>query len=254
MSEQTKSTEQGDIRESLTDVIGGEPSAVYLLSPGISLGKNIDYKSPSMLDPDYLRGKEFGYVGGALRVHAVAYLHKFFPDATVITSTTTEGISHAKVQERELQAIWEKWGIPQPENIIREEKSESTATEMAELIRLIVQNNWKGKIVAITNDYHVSRTKAMLEQLPSLITSDPTFSEVWTKFKERADVNIVVQDAESILRIVSPKFKNMLDVVFMKEPWKSYKEKRIESERRGIKALEEGHYEPQPLRIKSTQN
>lgn len=175
MSEQTKSTEQGNISESLTHVIGGEPSAVYLLSPGVSLAKNVDYKSPSMLDPDYLRGEEFGYVGGALRVHAVAYLHKFFPDATVITSSTTEGISHAKVQERELRAIWEKWGIPQPENIVREEKSTSTATEMAELIRLIVQNDWKGKIVAITNDYHVPRTEAMLAQLPSLYYRRPYF-------------------------------------------------------------------------------
>src|SRR3989344_2852916 len=188
-----------DIPKQLEDNLGWKPTVIYLVSPGIAAGKNHDFKSPSMLEGEYFRGKSTGYIGGILRVWAVAYLHKYFPEAKIVTSSKIEGISHAEVQERELLNIWEKWNIPSPEQIIKEEKSTNTMTEMEELVHLIVDNGWRGNIVAVTNDYHVPRVIKTLDCLPSLILpNDPSFEDIWERFKNMVGVNLSVKDAESI--------------------------------------------------------
>src|SRR5579863_6270144 len=114
--------------------------------------------SPDIADPE----QKFGYLGGILRIHAVATLYEAIPDIKIITSSTVKGISHAQVQERELKTIFDKRDVNIPDgSIIREEKSDSTKTELVELIRLILKNNWQGAIVALTNDYHIERSKEM---------------------------------------------------------------------------------------------
>lgn len=253
------------LKETITEVIGGKPSVIYLMSGGVAIPKELreevkkrgtdflteeDFHSTTMRDPDFADGYKFGYLGGALRVYAVGYLHEYFPEATIITSSTVKGISHADVQERELRALWEKCGIEQPKHLLQEPRSNSTRTELAELIRMIVDNNWHGLVIAVTNDYHrFPRTEATLSHLPQLITpQDPGFMEVWGKFKAKDDVELVIRDAESILKLVDPKFKAMLETVFTKEPWKSYRETRVEAEEGGFQAIEENAYDSQKVR------
>lgn len=262
-----ETNEPSVIRESLESYVGGKPRAIYLISPGVAKGVNVDFKSATMLGEDYLRGTIHGYNGGILRIWAVADLYKFFPDTEVITSSISPAnkdtelsapISHAQVQERELRRVWKKRGVKAPESIIKEENSISTITELAELVKLIVQNGWCGNIVGVTNDYHVERTTKMLERLPSLLdVSKPEytlykdFGKTWREFKrkeENGEVSIEIKGAESILSLTDPKFKHALRSAFSQEPWKSSLELRELWEEKGIEALESQNYESQPLK------
>lgn len=267
----TEVSQSADIQKSLQDYLGVKPSAVYLISPGVAKGEDGLYRSTTMLGKDHLRGGYGGYIGGILRVWAVADVYKFFPQNTqVITSSISpagertglvETVSHAEVQEKELRRVWEKRGVIPPTTILKQENSFNTITELAELVMLIVESNWNGTVVAVSNDYHTKRIARMLERLPSLL--DPTkpeyarykdFAEVWEKFKAKEQqgvVNVVVKGAESILKLTDPKFKHALDNAFSQDPWKSALELRELVEERGVEALDTGSYSSKPLIIKS---
>jgi len=238
--------------EILTHMLHGQPDVVYLMSGGVAPGVHMDYRSTSMLDPDMADGYTFGYLGGALRVHATAELHRYFPHATIITSSVVNGISHAKVQERELRALWEKWGVEPPVHVLREEKSSSTRGELAALVRMIRENDWKGSIVAVTNDYHVPRALTTLEHLPELIIpDDPSFADVWSQFQSQNDVQLNIQSAESVLKVVNPKFEAMLQKAFLQDPWKSSLATREKKEQEGREAIVAKTYDPQKAREKT---
>jgi len=249
--------------DALIRLLGAEPTAVYILSPGFSTAADGEKSTQTLRSPDSLRNI-YGYIGGTLRVHALAALHEYFPDAAIVTCSitpqtdTTDYVSHAQIQERELREIWEKRNVAPPKEILRQEKSYSTITELGELVRLIIEKDWEGLIVATTNEYHIKRTEAMLERLPTLIKQvlpdDQTFEQVWAEFKQKVQDGIVtlrIQDSESICAAANPKFENVFDHIAHNEPWKTGIEDREIAEEKGYQALVDGSYQPQPLKART---
>jgi uncharacterized SAM-binding protein YcdF (DUF218 family) len=82
-----------------------------------------------------------------------------FSELRFVTTSRVESDapSHASVMQQELI----KKGVD-PTHILLEEKSISTATELVEMLKMAVANDWS-RLSVITSDYHLPRTQAMFE-------------------------------------------------------------------------------------------
>lgn len=176
-----------------------------------------------------------GFVtGGKARVFAAAEIAKMFPELTIVTTSMekSDRPSHASVQAAEL----EQRGVP-PEQILREEISVNTATELTELVKLAVAHQWT-RIAAITSDYHIPRCQAMWEMLDSIITyEDPEFREALVKFNDNGGQLSFVA-AESILERVSSKYARLFEEVRKSDSFVG----RLDAEARGLQDLRDGKY------------
>jgi len=206
------------------------PEAVFILSGGIKKTGEGKFKTLSYSDEDV-----HGFVtGGKARVVGAAELAKVFPEMKMVTTSAIEPDfpSHARVMADELI----KRETPE-DQVILEEKSIDTITELMEMIKMSVRENWK-KITILTSDYHIPRTKEMFRQLGSLVKDeDPEFDAALIKFKE-ANIEINFVSAEEILETTGHHFKSLIDKVRLTEGYK----KRLEAEERGLEDLKSGRY------------
>ncbi len=169
------------------------PEAIFLSSGGIKKTKDEKFKTLAYSDLDY-----HGFVsGGKARVLSGAELAKSFPEIKIVTTSVIEPDypSHASVMADELK----ERGVPE-DQIILEERSIDTLTELVEAIKIAVREDWKN-IAFISNGYHLPRFKEMFNRLESLIEKgeDQEFDEALEKFqKEKGIVGFI--SAEKILR------------------------------------------------------
>lgn len=231
--EEISSTEakEAKLRELLSDKEKGMPDAVFILSGGI---KKIEKKGEEQYHSLAYSDKDaFGLMGGGkARVLAASYVGKIFPDLKFVTTSKEKDMpSHATVMAKELQ----KRGIKK-KNILLEEESFSTLTELFQMVKIAVENNWVNLSV-ITNDFHIPRAEKILEKLEEFSKNDPCFVTSLKEFKERGiKVNFIA--AEDILGEISEHYKKLVERV-RKSP--EY-EKRMQMEQKGIDDLEEGKY------------
>lgn len=124
-----------------------------------------------------------------------------------------------------------------PEHILLEEKSISTATELVEMVKMTVANNWSN-ITIITSDYHIPRTQAIFKNLEAIINyDDPEFRQAISEFHARnCEVSFV--SAEEVLSNANPHYANLISKAHESEGYI----KRAAAEKQGLKDLSEGRY------------
>jgi hypothetical protein len=238
------------------DFNGQVPDVIVPLAGAIKpLKKEVKYSSPNdepALAWSNLSFEDFGdqglVTGGKARMLAAVEAAKLFPETTIVANSynrfNADEPTMAAVSRQELL----RRGVPDSQ-IMLEEESFSTFTELTELMKLAVQNNWT-KVSIITSDYHIPRTAEMMNQLTSLDKIAPAehiqeadeAMEALSTFNKRGG-RVAFIAAEDILRLVSHRYGEYLDNV---KQTSSYND-TLESEARGLAHLKSGNYHA-PLR------
>ena len=174
-------------------------------------------------------GDNFGALGDRLRVVAASCLFQDFPNYLVIASggkgqlkDIAEAPTVASVLKQELIDL----GVT-ADKIIEEDKSANTFEELQELKKIIIDNSLD-KIVVISNDYHLPRVQAFIDQDNQL--------RQWL-----AENRLSLQSAEEILMNNDPaQWQTMINKAYRSPVMKQ----RIKQEQAGVKAIKQGKYEP----------
>lgn len=203
-------------------IIGLAPEAIIVFSGGIVAykeGGRVHWRTTTYDDSD-----AFGTLGGRDRVEAAALLAKKYPNAYLITTSHRLGRitpSLAQVYAEELCVL----GVAR-ERIVQEEHSSTTKSAVDAVLRLAQNRGWE-RLLFVSSEFHLPRIAAFYEQVKSNIV-----------------VNFV--SSESILLVADSTFAARFATV-QKTP--AY-QLRLESERRGVAALEKGTYRAAPARDK----
>lgn len=175
---------------------------------------------------NYTEGDNFGVQGDRLRVEAAGYLYKHNPNTFFITSggkgqlaAIPDAVTVASVIKRELM----KFDVPAA-NIIKEEKSGSTYTQLLAITQLIKKTEIKNnRIFIISNEWHLPRIKAMIEYLPQL--------------KPLKKIKLI--SAEKICLQSNPqKWQKIINQAYHSQSMKQ----RIKLEKTGIRHMKAGQY------------
>ena len=223
-------------------ILALKPDAVFVHSGGIIESGRDDkrvLKSTPYGSKDHIG--LFG--GGKARVIAAAQLAEYFPEAKIVTnSTVTNNLGqvepHALVYAAELR---DKHEVPDSQIIVQED-SIDTATELIELMRMTENMGWK-RVVMITNDYHLPRAKAIFENLEALAAKnyeEEDSKEVAKLLKrtKEAGTELIFQGAEEILELRSPHYKNLIAAAQDTQAFKD----RVAAEANGVKQILDGTY------------
>ncbi len=237
---------------------GGVPDAFSLLANGVKeVGSIGRWKTGSYADTG-ARGDINGSHGGMV---AIRHLQKeYFPEAKVVANSYNAE-TDALPEERHAQvaaAEFENAGISE-EDIIVQEESFSTYTELLQNIRLAEENQWK-HLVIVTNGAQVGRTRAMLEHIDEqkagylrgrIDTPGKRAAFKLDSFLERRKsgaVKISIVSAEDVLEKISDRHAKLVKEVRDSPLYKESKERQDAV----IPALEEGTYGLNPPAITLT--
>jgi len=144
---------------------GGAPDAFSLLANGVKEVGAVERRKTGSYADVGARGDINGSHGG---MAAIRRLQKeYFPEAKIVANSynaaTPDGRwpeeRHAEVAASEFKAA----GVPE-EDIIVQEESFSTFTELLHNIRILEENGWR-HVVIFTNGAQAGRTRAMLEHI-----------------------------------------------------------------------------------------
>lgn len=214
------------------EILGENPDAIFVLSGGIvktrSVNRTPKYKSTaySESDPSGLMG------GGKARVIAAVEVLKYFPTLKVVTTSYVEKDTptHAQIMSDELISM----GV-NPSRIVLEENSNSTISELIEMVQLSDENKWKN-VVVISNRYHIPRLEEMYKRI-EILHPDNVFISRLRKL-EQSGFNIKFAAAEDILPLRSVRYKKLIDEMQNSLEYK----KRVEAEENGLQAVKTGDY------------
>lgn len=217
--------------------LGQLPQAIFILSGGTEWSKERGYYTLSYDEPDFT-----GLASGAhFRVVAAAEIAKCFPEIKIVPTgkLIIHGIKEkehfpndAKVIADELVAM----GVD-CNQIILEENSVSTLTELLEMIKMARVNNWS-RLGIITSRWHVARVKMMYEKLETIEGLCTTEEVTMIKEFKSSGAMVAIIAAEDITDEVSEEYRKTIQEVERRD---SYKE-RLMSEQKGIEDLKAGRY------------
>jgi len=193
--------------------------AVCIISGGIKRNEAGEWVSS-----DFVRS-DCGPLGSNIRLLAGYYLYEKDPQRIMIVSgghgecgrILPEGLSLSGVLKRELI----EHGVPE-KSIIEENQSNNTYQQLRALDHIIKQHTLK-RIFVVSNTYHISRIKAMLQFAPDL-------TEV-AKVAETVFADDIVTQHDLSQRVV-------IDEAYNREPTLSVIAKEIE----GVKQIKNGTY------------
>ncbi len=223
-------------RKTYERLCDGVPDAVVILARDVIKNEITgEMKSGSYGNVDI-----HGLIGGAkARSIAGAELHRFFPDALVVTNSNikTEPYSYARVTAGEL----EKRGVER-EKMLIQENSYSTFTELIELVKLIVEHKWRHAAVVV-NEFSIPRAQAMIEHIhelhdPNGYSKQPEVLQALDVFKQMSGVKIVFVAAEDVLLAADPHFKRVITEAKQLPAWKEV----MEREQAGAQQIRDGEY------------
>lgn len=181
---------------------GNNPDVIFALGAGIKQTPSGDYRSLAYSD----LGEHGTVTGGRLRVIAAAEIAEALPETKVVTSSfnqfDTDAPTMAAVDKQELV----QRGVSE-DRIDTEENSFSTITQLVELVRMSVDNQWVN-VAAITNDYHKPRIATMYERLDSLIDDDE-FQGTLQEFKA-IGTNIKFVGAEDVVVLMGDQLSDYI--------------------------------------------
>lgn len=217
------------------EIVGESPEIVYVLTRGLVRRSNRGWITPAYSDVD-----NKGFMGGGrVNVVAAAELYRHFPKITFIVCSFVKKKGqprkpHAEIYAKELIDR----GVPGT-NILLQTESDSTETELVELVKLTAEKGWKSVIV-LGNETHIPRAEVMFGKLRILIATDkdPELHEALNKIEEE-EVSVRFVKSEEILSSTSPHFKAFLKRARKSELYQT----RLSMEQRGIEDLKRGNYE-----------
>ena len=221
-----------EVKNLIIDSFDGlTPDVLFSFSGGIGR-TNEDSMDRSL--PFYVKG-ELGLVtGGRTRVIATSEIAKALPDLKIVTTSKNrfddEIPTMASVENTELVAR----GVDE-NKLETEEESFSTITQLTEMVKKAVENNWTNVAIVI-NKYHLPRTQAMYDRLDALVDNSE-FQEALKKFKEKTgQVRFIC--AEDVLSTTHYLFDEYMKRVKQTEAFKE----TIRAEEQGLRDLESGTY------------
>ena len=176
---------------------------------------------------------DHGFVtGGKAGSVAAAKIAELFPDITFVTTSrrSLQEPTHAKTMADEMV----RFGANE-QQIILEENSWDTFSEMAEAIELARENGWS-RIAFITNDYHIPRAKMFFARMLELARDNEQLIEKIKDFNNSAQVSFI--SAETVLENISGHYKHLISQARITEAY----QQRLDAEKRGIEALQSGNY------------
>lgn len=233
-------------KESLRQMIGGEPEVLFLMSGGIAPRKASpsersigEFKPTTIADPDLHDGSTYGYLGGIYRALATERLANLFPNASIITNSRDPKThaSHAEVYKELLL----RRGI-NGNRITTQEKSENTRGEFKEMIAMSLDKNWNGPIAMLTNDYHIERSTLTFASLNTLYPEDENFLKQLEAF-QNSNIRATFVSAEKVLGLLEPRYKKFFGELKSKEPFATAIVQRELAESNGIRALLDNTYQ-----------
>lgn len=176
------------------------------------------------------KGDNFGICGGRLRVVAASLLYKGYVSRLIISSggkgqlkniPNVPGVS--SVVKNELIDL----GVP-AEKIIKENGSNNTFQQLLELDKIINKNNL-GKVIIISNKFHLPRLKSMIEYN----------SKLFGLKKMIDNSKLELKSAEEILLKYEPDiWREIIEKAYKSEAMKE----RIRLEEKGVRDIKEGRY------------
>lgn len=196
------------------------PDAIIIVSTGIK--KN---DAGTYIPTDYGDRDAFGTLGGIERVRAAAVLAERHTEAVFVTTCRPmvgESPTHARIYAEALR----RFGVPES-RIVREEKSTTTGSGVAEALVLARANGW-ARLMFLASEFHIPRIQAFWEQLPE------------------PKPNVEYVSAESVLVPLDSAFAKEFEIL-KKTP--AYHE-RLAAEARGIEAIKSGSYQSAPAEDK----
>lgn len=222
--------------------------AIFVLGGGIIKKGNTFYPT------DYSHEDPFGMLGAGMRVAAASELYfegdsNTFIFCTGITAKTKAQLgndvpSEAQVMKdkflRNIEGLLKKkeyrdriTGLTEatPE-IILEDKSTSSLTNIQEVLGIISGRGWK-KVAIVSSDYHIPRVKALYEMV--LITQNIT------------DVHIDFISAEEKMKEVN---REVYDGIIEKAYRSESAKKRIDNETKGLRDIKDGTYSLTEFQLK----
>lgn len=172
-------------------------------------------------------GDKFGVSGDRLRVVAARYLYKSNPEQIIITSGgkgQLKDIPGAPTVSEVLRRELIELGVSE-EMIIEENNSGNSYEQLREIKKIIGEKELKG-IGFLSNDWHLPRIKAMIEQFEEL--------------KEILDLTkIEFLSAEKIcLEYDKEAWQEIIERAYKSEGLKE----RIKREQKGIQDIKQGRY------------
>ena len=195
---------------------GGVPDAFSLLGNGVKkVGTAGVWKTGGYADTG-ARGDINGSHAGVIVIRRLE--KEYFPEAKIVTNSYNAATKdwpeerHAEVAAAEFRAA----GIPE-EDIIVQQDSVSTVSELLENIRLAEENNWK-HLVIFTNGAQVERARAMLEKIdtvfdPLEFRKQPEIKKALASFLEkrkRNEVRINIVSAEDALERMDERYARIV--------------------------------------------
>ena len=204
------------------DRIVNKKTAIVILGGGLKKEADGRWRTTNYDECD-----NFGVSGDRLRVVAAKYLYNKNPEQLIIVSggkgqlkDIPDAPTVAEIIKKELTEL----GIPE-EVIIKEEKSGNTFQQLEELKKIIKEKGLKN-IGLLSNEWHLPRIKAMLEQLDEL-----------REISESATVEFLPAE-EICLEYDKEAWQEMIEKARESEALKE----RIGREENGIEDIREGRY------------
>ncbi|MBY0539771.1 YdcF family protein [Patescibacteria group bacterium] len=198
---------------------GGVPDAFSLLANGVKkVGTVGRWKTGGYSDVG-ARGDINGSHGGEIAIRRLKT--EYFTEAKVIANSFNTATKdwpeerHAEVAAAEFRSA----GISE-EDIIVQQDSVSTVTELLENIRLVEERNWK-HLVIFTNGAQVERARAALEKIdtvfdPLKFRERPEIQKVLASFLEKrkkGEVKISIVAAEDALERMDERYARLMQEV-----------------------------------------
>ncbi len=193
---------------------------------------------------DYRDADEFGMYGAGMRIVAALdlYLNSRAGRFVFATGKTEKGKSqYGSDIPTEAEVYKEKFlrmidglkrredykerfsGLDAPE-IVLEDKSFNTMSNIKEILKMIEDNNWRN-VAIVSSDYHIPRVKDLYERL-----SDKS---------EDSDIKVDFLSAENIVKKAEP---GKYDEVMRRAYESEVAQRRLKSETQGVEDLKKGTY------------
>jgi hypothetical protein len=227
------------IRDVVTGQFGGEtPDAIISLSGGIRPSTS-SLSESGFTTLSYANANETGVVvPSKTRVMATAAIAQAIPNIPIVTNsvdrTQPTWPTMASVAADELVHR----GVD-PSRIIKEEASFNTATQLIEMIKLAVDNNWQ-RLAVIGNDWYGPRLGEFYGRLRSVVryedrAQNEAFHAALDRFEEMGG-QVGLVSSEEIICLAQPRFRAFMGLA------EAALSKTVASEQRGLEDLRAGKY------------
>lgn len=235
------SKEKAERLTKLRELIQGTPDAFFTLAGAMKYNEQKGrYESGGFSVPDQNSALATGILlatGSKDRVLAAATLHEAFPDATIVTLSRTRDETKPTYAEVARTELINK-GI-NPDQIMVEDESVNTITELKTVARLCRDHAWSN-VVIVSSNWHLPRVEALLNHLENFADS-PEETALLSSFAEtirRQELTIQFIGTTEVLSTKGRAYERFFDTV-SRDPGL---QKRIEVEKMAVELIATGHY------------